>query len=268
MEVQNRKEISFLVFGGFIALFLLFLFLSPRGSAKGAFTFEGVVGSTEIGGFPIVTLVIVFVILIIVLIAVILLLKKFRRKKHSFIAPKPEPSLDLGVPKSFEPLMENVGPKIKSKGQTENQVANIGDEDIENLFSENVGFNRDDTVIKESKDNFPEPSLDEKSDILTSPVEPLIKEKISGPNMVNMNQLKTQINSLFNKGYKRDQIMNFLDKKGFTSDQILGVVEEINKENLKNYINSATKQGFSKEQIVRNLLSHGWKQEQISKFMK
>ena len=266
MEGQDKRGVSFLVFGGFIVLFLLFLFLSPKDSAKGAFTFEGVVGSAELGGFPIVTLVIVFVILIIVLVAVILLLKKFRRKKHNFIAPKPEPSNAAGFSKSFNPLMENAGPNAKS--------GNIGDEDIENLFSENVDFKKAEPENEMAEDNIPEKDVNEKSGVPT-PSMGFSAQGVAGdknaisPSMVNMNQLKMQINSMFKKGYNKDQIVNFLESKGgFTSDQVSAVIGEINKDNLKNYISSAMKQGFSREQIARNLMSHGWRSEQISKFMK
>jgi len=239
MEEQNKKEISFLVFGGFIVLFVLFLFLSQEGSTKGAFTFEEVIGSSEIGGTSVITLVIIFVILVVVLIAVILLLKKFKKKKHTFIAPKTHEDSQKKGKLSFNPLKENI------KSNLDKAPEDMADEDIESLFSETVGIKTED----ESK------------------VSGFSSTKNQEP-MTNANQLKTQVNSLFDKGNNSKQVVEILKKKGFTPKQVSKVIDDINNDNLKNYINNALKQKFSKDQITRNLLSNGWKSEQISKFLK
>ena len=250
MEGHNKREVSLLVFGGFIVLFILFLFLGPQESTKGAFTFDGIVGSAELGGISIVTLIIVFVILIVVLIGVILLLKKFRRKSHNFVAP-PNPGAspaDLGQKNITSPLEENAGRKAESSS------GDILDEDIESLFSENVSAKKEEP-IKEIPSKKQETSARQENAQIQKP-------------LVNANQLKVQVSSLLGKGYSREQILEFLGKKGFTSEQIVKTIDEMNNDNLRNYISNALKQGFSKEQVARNLLAHGWKPEQISRFIK
>jgi SOS response regulatory protein OraA/RecX len=70
---------------------------------------------------------------------------------------------------------------------------------------------------------------------------------------------------LINKKYSKDNILKYLNSKGYNIMQIKNAIDSINEENINNYVELASSQGFNKQEIVSSLLKAGWKKEDILK---
>jgi len=77
--------------------------------------------------------------------------------------------------------------------------------------------------------------------------------------------LKKLLKLLINKKYSKDNILKYLNSKGYNIMQIKNAIDSINEENINNYVELASSQGFNKQEIVSSLLKAGWKKEDILK---
>jgi len=112
---DNKREASFLVFVGFLFLFVLFLFFSPDEKSSG----NVIIGSVALGENPsVITLLILFLILVIILAAVFVIFRKLKKKKTIIESPKPTE------------IKQNAEEKKEEK-------PNFNDEDVDKLFSGN-----------------------------------------------------------------------------------------------------------------------------------
>ena len=190
---EEKKGVSFLVFVGFLVLFVLFLFVEPSSKGSG----NVVIGSITLGESPsIITLIILFVILIIILAAVFIILKKLKKKKIKVETP-----------------MEDKKPGFEVKKENKKSSnAELDDGDIEKLFSGNG------ETIREEK---PKEELKEKKS----------EEKVQQPEkkvLTNLQDLKNKIKGMLSQNATREQIIGNLKLQGITMDQIGKAMEDVN----------------------------------------
>jgi len=227
---EKKREVSFLVFVGFLLLFLIFFFLGPSDKSSG----NVVIGSITLGENPsIVTLIVLFIILVVVLAAVFLVFKKFKKKKVHVESPTQEDK-KLGFEKNKEDKKES---KLE-----------LDDREIEKLFSGDGETKKEPPKVE--------------------PVNDKLVDKIQQPEkkvLTNLQDLKNKIKGMLSQNFNREQIIGNLKLQGITIDQITKAIEDVNLDNIRGYVTQTLNQGFTKDQIIRNLAAHGWKKEQISK---
>lgn len=204
----DKKEVSFLVFVGFVILFMLFLFLG-LGEDN---TSNAIIGSTALGDSPsLITIVILFVILIIILAAVFFLFRKLKKKKFKVLAPG-----------SVE------GKKDLDKKEVKTELE---EGDMDKLFSEEE--KPKEVSKKEVKKEPVEKEIEKPKEVLTNLQD--LKNKIKG--MLTQKLTKEQIvGSLKSQGVSVDQVTKAIEevnldsirvyvsqalKQGFTKDQII-----------------------------------------------
>ena len=220
----DKKEVSYIVFVGFVILFLLFLFLNPDSGSDS----NAVIGSLSLGDNPsIITIVVLFVSLIVVLAIVFFIFKKFKKK-----------SVKKGETKFDE---------SKSSGNKKASKSELGDEDIDELFS-------GEKKKRESKREFKKVNPVKK-------VEHSQKKEV----LTNLQDLKNKVKGMLTQKLTKEQMIGRLKSEGVNVDQITKTIEEVNIDNLRIYVTQALKKGFTKDQIIRDLSVHGWKKEQISR---
>jgi len=83
--------------------------------------------------------------------------------------------------------------------------------------------------------------------------------------LTNLNEIKELIISLMSQGQSKQQILEQLQSKGYTAQQIAKATEEINFERLAKYIKATLSQGFKKEQLTKILIESGWPRDVIDK---
>jgi len=222
MEEQKR-EVSFLVFAGFLVLFVLFLFLSPDEKSSGSV----VIGSVSLGENPsMITLLILFVILVVVLAAVFVIFKKLKKKKINIESPKPS-----DVKQSFEDKKED---KI-----------DLGDEDIDKLFSGNgekkkeENYNKDEEKAQSTEKKVLTNLQDLKNKIKGMLSQNLTREQVisnlksHGVTMdqisraiedINIDSLRDYVTEALNQRFTKDQIVKNLAMRGWKQEQISKVI--------------------------------------------
>ena len=82
-----------------------------------------------------------------------------------------------------------------------------------------------------------------------------------------MAPLKNKILSLLKQGHSKQQILVYLNSKGWKTEDIKSVLDLINEDNLKDYIKKALSQGFKKEQVIEALTTKGWSKEKVLKLL-
>jgi|SRR3989344_2367771 len=217
MEDKNR-EVSFLVFVGFLFLFILFLFLSPNEKSSG----NAIIGSATLGENPsTITLLILFVILIVILAAVFVIFKKLKKKKIKIDSPA----------RPIE-IKQVVNEKKEEK-------IDFGDEDIEKLFSE--PSQKKEEVKEEVLEKIPAENKvltnlqDLKNKIKMMSSQNITREQIvnnlksQGVTMdqinkaieeVNIDNLREYVNQALKQGMTKDQIIRSLMMHGWRQEQI------------------------------------------------
>lgn len=221
MEEQKR-EVSFLVFVGFLLLFVLFLFLSPEEKSSG----NAIIGSVSLGESPsILTVLILFVILMIILAAVFVILKKLKKKKTSIAIP--------AKPAEIKSAME----------EKKDEKVDFGDGDIEKLFSGGNEKNaKEETAEKaqptENKVMINLQDLKNKIKMMSS--QGITREQITNNlksrgatidqvnkaiEEVNLENLKDYVNQALRQGMTKEQIARTLMMHGWKQEQITKVVQ-------------------------------------------
>tara|TARA_Y100000310_G_C20373084_1_gene664454 strand:+ start:34 stop:726 length:693 start_codon:yes stop_codon:yes gene_type:complete len=225
----DKKEVSFLVFVGFVILFLFFLFLGPNENTSNA-----IIGSVDLGDSPSpVTIIILFVILVVILAGVFFVFRKLKKKKIKVSAPG-------GVKDGKK--------NLSSKEDKKDSDAGLEEGDMDKLFSEEGDKPKE--VSKEIPKQKPVKKI----------AQPKKKEVLT-----NLQDLKNKIKGMLTQKLTKEQIVGGLKSQGVSVDQITRAIEEVNLDSIRVYVTQALKQGFTKDQIIRNLANHGWKKEQISK---
>jgi len=216
---EGRKEVSFLVFVGFLVLFVLFLFLNPGQKSSG----NVVIGSVTLGENPsIITLVILFVILVVVLAAAFVIFRKLKKKKIRIESPKLETKENMVAEKKEEQKVE------------------LQDDDIEKLFSENHKEEKHEEIIEKPSEKKILVNLqDLKNKIKGMLSQNYSKEQIisnlksQGVNIeqiskaieeVNLDSLRDYITEALREGLTRDQIIRNLAMHGWKQEQISKVI--------------------------------------------
>src|SRR3989344_2286583 len=208
---EGRKEVSFLVFVGFLVLFVLFLFLNPGQKSSG----NVVIGSVTLGENPsIITLVILFVILVVVLAAAFVIIR--------IESPKLETKENMVAEKKEEQKVE------------------LQDDDIEKLFSENHKEEKHEEIVEKPSEKKILVNLqDLKNKIKGMLSQNYNKEQIisnlksQGVNIeqiskaieeVNLDSLRDYITEALREGLTRDQIIRNLAMHGWKQEQISKVI--------------------------------------------
>ncbi|MBU2633936.1 MAG: hypothetical protein KJ674_01700 [Nanoarchaeota archaeon] len=83
--------------------------------------------------------------------------------------------------------------------------------------------------------------------------------------LTNLGELKTTIVNLLRQRYSKQQILNLLESKGWTLEQVEKAIEDLNLDNLKRYVANSLKEGFNKETIKQSLLRSGWNVDLVNK---
>jgi len=228
---MEEKEMSlpFLAITIFVFLFFVFIFVNPDPS--GNIVASDIVASMGISEeFSMITVILIFITLIILLGIIFFVYKKLLKKKHKGGIPikPPAPEAEKGVLADMD------------KGK--------------DLFSE---IDKEESKLEHDeahpsvKLEVEEKSLDEKS-IEQKPVQ--AEQKI----LTNLNQLKKSIIILLNQKYQRQDILRILEAKGWSIEQIVKAIDEINRDNLRAYIKKSLELGFSKDHIAEYLKKNGW----------
>ncbi len=243
---------SFVIIIIFVLLF--FVFINTQTEYTGSAIFEGI--ST-------LTIVVAIVVVIAVLGIIFFILRKFKRKKIGVIPPAPRPAAgkvsSLQFPSSS---MNAVIPSAPSASNAPNAPSSsaastvfdnvkLNEEELSSLFRE--------PIVKEEKKELPKEQIKEKPEVLETPQ----KEKT----LANLSELKDLINKLLSKDYGKEQIIKFLQSKGWSALQINKTVEEINNENLRKYIKEARQIGMNNEQIIKSLVENGWRIDVVKKIL-
>jgi len=82
---------------------------------------------------------------------------------------------------------------------------------------------------------------------------------------IDLMPLKNTILSLLKQDHSKQQILVYLNSKGWKTENIKQALELINEDNLRDYIKKALSQGFKKEQIIEALTTKGWNKEKVLK---
>ena len=205
---SGKKEASYLVFVGFVLLFLVFMVLNP-GSKN---TSNAIIGSSTLGENPsIITLMVLFVILIVVLAVVFIIFKKIKSKRKSNANP-PKPS------DSQSKMSDNkVETELEEKKDSRTELA---ENDINELFSSGG------TEEKEQ----PKPAEMPKKEPMQNTIQQKPTEKKV---MTNLQDLKNKVKGMLSQSFTKDQIIGNLKSQGISSDQISKVIIEVNIDNLR-----------------------------------
>ncbi|MBL7147901.1 MAG: hypothetical protein ISS82_03685 [Nanoarchaeota archaeon] len=236
---EKEMRLSFLVITGFIFLFFIFMFIKPD-------TTGGVVASELVAGvgiseeFSVITLVLAFITLIVFLGIIFFVYKKLISKRHKKkeIPKPPIPKRDVlsGLDRGKELFDEHM------------------DEDVEKFGSETQDFEKPELEQEETKV--------EKPIVKKEVVEPKIGEQKI---LTNLNQLKSSIINLLNQKYQKQDILRILEAKGWSIEQIVKAIDEINLDTLRIYVRKSLELGFNKGQIMGHLKRNGWDEVMIMK---
>lgn len=243
-------SLSFLVITGFIFLFFLFMFMKPDTSSYAVSNIVGGLGISE--EFSVLTLVLAFVTLLVFLGILFFVYKKLVHKK----------SIKKEIPKPPTPksgLLEGLekGKDLFYGKNNEDILSDLaggrGSIEEENELEEGEQI-REYAAPKQKQIKKP---VVEKKDIKSKEEE----QKI----LTNLNQLKQSIISLLNQNYQRRDILKILETKGWSIEQIVKGIDDINLDNLKIYVKRALELGFNKLQIMDYLKKNNWEEEIILK---
>ena len=236
-------SLSFLVITAFIFLFFMFIFIRPDPSGN-------IVASNIVGGFgisdefSIITLVLAFVTLLVFLGILFFVYKKLISKRHKFketgkppLAPKKDvlEGLDKG-----KDLFDN-------EGLDKEDAKNIPKKEFPSTLPQKMG----------------EPAVPVKTE------KPIEKKEEPKPEdqkvLTNLNQLKSNIIGLLNQRHSKQDILRILESKGWSVEQIVKSIDEINLDSLRAYVKKSLSLGFDKDRIADHLRRNGWDETLISR---
>jgi len=239
-------SLSFLAITIFVFLFFVFIFVKPDPSGN-------VVASDLVAGmgiaeeFSMVTMILAFVTLIVLLGIIFFVYKKLTKRKHmkkTIKPPIPEVKKDIlaDMDKGKDLFSDNnkEEPSLEKNVHEENKLMDL---QLEPKLEKNL-------LEKDSvkKDNVEQKSVQKEQKILT-----------------NLNQLKKGIIVLLNQRYQRQDILRILESKGWSIEQVVKAIDEINLDSLRAYVKKSLGLGFSKDQIVEYLKRNGWDESLVMK---
>jgi len=241
---MEEKELSFLVMVSFILLFFVFVFMiSP--SAEETSQSTGYVSLAGLSfNFSSFYLILVSILLLILLAVAFIVYKKVKAGKKIII---PGNVIQQEEPK----------PAIDEKAIEEEKK--LSNKDIDELFSLDEKKEPEKQEKAEVKEEKKEGKAGEESK--QEPKQEVKEEKI------NLIPLKNTISSLLKQGHSKQQILVYLNSKGWKTENIRQALELINEDNLKDYIKKALSQGFKKEQVIEALTTKGWSKEKVLKLL-
>ena len=240
--------LSFIVISVFILLFLIFI--NTQAENSGSAILDDV-------GVNTITIFVAIVVVIVVLGIIFLIFRRIKKKKilNIPVAPKPSNSeqdyqLNMDMP---SPSPNKTGESgVSTHETTEN--GRLNEEELSSLFKE--------APVNENKQN-----IAEKTEVRKEFPEIQIAPKKEDKTLANLTELKNLISKLINKKYSREQIVNFLQSKGWNASQINKATEELNTENLRYYIKEARRMNMNNDAIIKSLIDNGWKIDLIKRIL-
>ena len=251
--MDDQKELSFLVLVSFILLFFVFVFtVSPSAEESkieptGYVTLAGF--SFDFSNFY---LILISVLLLILLAVVFIIYKKVKNRKKIIVQEpiiKQEEANQIG-------FVKNDGRFVKGATLTDEKAIEedkkLSNKDIDELFS--IDEKKQEEQVKEGPIQ-----VEQNNSGFVKGAKPLQEVKI------DLMPLKNTILSLLKQDHSKQQILVYLNSKGWKTENIKQALELINEDNLRDYIKKALSQGFKKEQIIEALTTKGWNKEKVLK---
>ncbi len=205
-------------------VFLFIIFVVVQPTRTGYFSLP-LVGDTSTLSNP--TLIGAVVILLFIWAGVFLLYVKIKKKKQLQNLPD-LPNSDLIIPEQT---------------QTSQLKQGLSEDELKKLFNDISPI-----MKEEVKENKPE-KVQEK-------VIPQKKES-------NINDLRNLMTNLLSKNYSKESILKYLQKKGYSLNEISVVTNDVNKIRLREYVQKAKSLGYKKDKIIAQLKNKGWSLEDI-----
>jgi len=246
-------NLSFLVITSFIFLFFVFVLIKPDSSGYAVSEVVGGLGISE--EYSIITLVLAFVTLLVFLGIIFFVYKKLISKKHKKGIPMPPVAEKKDVLEGLDKGKDLFG----TEGLDKKDALNIPNKEpsLEKNLLEKDSSKKEEGVHEENE----EPKSIKSTEV---PKEKPI-EKNDQKILTNLNQLKSGIFLLLQQRHTKQDILKILEAKGWSVEQVIKAIDEINLDNLKAYVKKSLSLGFDKERISEYLRRNGWDESTISK---
>ena len=234
-------NLSFLVITSFIFLFFVFVLIKPDSSGYVVSEVVGGLGISE--EYSVITLVLAFVTLLVFLGIIFFVYKKLISKKHKRGIPMPPVAEKKDVLEGLDKGKDLFG----TEGFDKKDALNIPNKEpsLEKNLLEKDSSKKEVDVHEENKQK---------------PI-----EKNDQKILTNLNQLKSGIFSLLQQRHTKQDILKILEAKGWSVEQVIKAIDEINLDNLKAYVKKSLSLGFDKERISEYLRRNGWDESTILK---